>query len=53
VDGVGVLVVVDDVLVAAYVPPLDVDVPVEVAVEGKIEVTVETGEFDFRVKVGV
>ena len=32
---------------------LEVEVPVEVAVEGKRGAFVETGEFDFRVKVGV
>ena len=31
---------------------LEVEVPVEVAVDGKREAFVETGEFDFRVKVG-
>ena len=47
---VGVLDVVVDV---AYVPLLDVVVPVDEAVDGRIEATVETGELDFLVKVGV
>jgi len=36
-----------------YVPLLDVDVPVEVAVDDKRLVPVVTGELDFLVNVGV
>ena len=51
---VGVLDVVVDVVVdVAYVPLLDVTVPVDEAVDGKSADPVVTGEFDFRVKVGV
>jgi len=32
---------------------LDVDAPVDVVVDGRIELTVETGEFDFLVNVGI
>ena len=42
-----------DGLVDVTVPLLDVVVAVEEAVDGRIEAAVETGEFDFLVKVGV
>ena len=42
-----------DALVDVTVPLLDVVVPVEEAVDGRIEAAVETGELDFLVKVGV
>tara|TARA_Y100000992_G_C20862970_1_gene303622 strand:+ start:399 stop:512 length:114 start_codon:yes stop_codon:yes gene_type:complete len=35
------------------VPLLDVVVPVEEAVDGRIAAAVETGDLDFLVKVGV
>ena len=44
-----VLVVVE----VAYVPPVVLVVEVPVAVDGSKLVVVETGEFDFLVKVGV
>ena len=47
------LEVVVDALVGVTVPLLDVVVAVEVAVDGRIAAAVETGEFDFLVKVGV
>ena len=42
-----------DALVDVTVLLLDVVVPVEAAVDGRIEAAVETGELDFLVKVGV
>ena len=42
-----------EVVVDAYVPELVVAVAVEEAVDGRIAAAVETGEFDFLVKVGV
>tara|TARA_A100001037_G_scaffold219272_1_gene197192 strand:+ start:436 stop:594 length:159 start_codon:yes stop_codon:yes gene_type:complete len=46
--------VLDDVVVdVAYVPLLDVVVPVDEAVDGKSAEPVATGEFDFLVNVGV
>ena len=47
------LEVVVDALVGVIVPLLDVVVAVEVAVDGRIAAAVETGEFDFLVKVGL
>ena len=48
-----VVVVLDVVVDVAYVPLLDVVVPVEEAVDGKSAEPVATGEFDFLVNVGV
>ena len=49
-----VLVVVLDVVVdVEYVPLLDVVVPVEEAVDGRIAEPVDTGDSDFLVKVGL
>ena len=48
-----VLVLVEEDIGVIGVALLEVEVPVEVAVDGKREAVVETGEFDFRVKVGV
>ena len=44
---------VDVALDVAYVPLLDVVVPVDEAVDGKSAEPVATGEFDFHVNVGV
>ena len=46
-------VLVDGVDGVDVVPPVVVLVVVEEAVDGRIVAAVETGEFDFRVKVGV
>ena len=48
-----VVVVLDVVVDVAYVPLLDVVVPVDEAVDGKSAEPVATGEFDFLVNVGV
>ena len=50
---VEVVEVVEVAVVAEYVPLVVVVVAVEVAVDGRIAAAVETGEFDFLVKVGV
>ena len=50
---VEVVVVLDVVVDVAYVPLVDVVVPVDVAVDGKSAEPVVTGELDFLVKVGV
>ena len=47
-----VVVVLDVVVDVAYVPLLDVVVPVDEAVDGKSAEPVVTGEFDFLVYVG-
>ena len=47
------VVVLDVDVDVAYVPPVDVLVAVEEAVDGRIAATVETGEFDFLVNVGI
>ena len=52
-DVVVVVVVVLVVVGVVYVLLVDVLVAVEEAVDGKIAAAVETGEFDFLVKVGV
>ena len=48
------LVVLDEVAVdAVYVPLVEVVVAVEVAVDGRTESALATGDFEFRVYVGV
>ena len=48
-----VVVVLDVEVDVAYVPLLDVVVPVDEAVDGKSAEPMATGEFDFLVNVGV